>query len=212
MNASSVVRVVLVSGQGALLSEVRLALPGAGFEVFAVDDFEHLERQVVAHQPDVLLLESGLGQASMPAVIGRLSQRWPVLLLASQGASSSVVQAMRAGATGYLLHQSIRRELPLAVVTVHEGYRYLSPKVSGPLLALAVGGPETERDRLTERQKEVLYWLAQGNCTKEIAYLMNLSIKTVNAHKLRLKDRLGIHDLAGLVLYALRRGIIDIPS
>lgn len=212
MVASSVVRVVLVGKPEPLLSEVQLALPVLGFKVFVVEGFEDLERQVAQYQPDALLLAFDALQRPAQVLLGRLSQCWPVLLLATQGGSSNVVQAMRSGVTGYLLRESLRQELPLALRTVLEGYRYLSPRVSGPLLDLAVGGPVADRHLLTERQKEVLYWLAQGHCTKEIAFLMNLSIKTVNAHKIRLKERLGIHDLAGLVLYALRQGIIDLPA
>ena len=212
MVASSLVRIVLIGNPSALSSEVRSAVHSTNFELAVVERIEDLEHQIAQHQPHLLLLAGDLSLCAVVAIIGRFRGRWPVLLLASDVASSRVVRALRAGAAGYLLRGSLQQELPLALHTVLDGHRYLSPRVSGPLLDLAVGATEVDQDRLTLRQKEVLYWLAQGNCTKEIAYLMNLSIKTVNAHKIRLKERLGIHDLAGLVVYALRHGIIDLPS
>lgn len=212
MVGSSQVRIGVVGRKAALATQVRQALSGTGYELIALETGEDLEQRAADCQLQVLLLEFDPAQRAMLTVVARLSERWTTLLLGAQEASRDVVQALRAGASGYVLGNCIGEELGLALRTVLDGYRYLSPRVCAPLFDLAVGGREDSApDCLTERQKEVLYWLVKGNCTKEIAYLMNLSIKTVNAHKIRLKERLGIHDMASLVLYALRQGIIDLP-
>ncbi|WP_435607893.1 LuxR C-terminal-related transcriptional regulator [Pseudomonas knackmussii] len=145
-------------------------------------------------------------------MLRRLGRRWPALLLTADSSPNSVLRALRAGASGYVLQRALEQELSLALHSVLEGYRYVSPRVCEPLLELTVGGQEDASFVLTPRQREVLRLLAQGNCVKEIAYRLDLSIKTVNAHKLRLKERLGINDLAGLVFYALRQGLIDLPA
>ncbi|MNR42547.1 Oxygen regulatory protein NreC [compost metagenome] len=93
------------------------------------------------------------------------------------------------------------------------GHRYLSPRVAGQVIdALSRPAAEAPLEQLTGRQQEVLYWLAKGKSNKEIAFILNLSAKTVDTHRAQIMDRLGIRDLAGLVRYALRRGIIKLDE
>lgn len=193
-----------------LSPDLHRSLSTQGFDVFAEAFAEDFETRIQSHAPSVLLLGREAGH--LPSVLRRLGRRWPALLLSADSSPGSVLKAMRAGAAGYLLQASLEQELVLALNSVVEGYRYISPRVCEPLLEIAVGGREDMQEVLTRRQGEVLRLLAQGNCVKEIAYRLGLSIKTVNAHKLRLKERLGINDLAGLVFYALRQGLIDPPG
>ncbi|WP_371366642.1 LuxR C-terminal-related transcriptional regulator [Pseudomonas sp. QL9] len=212
MQTSSIIRVVLIGPLDSPTTEVCLMAASAKCEIAVVTFDEDFERQIEQHQPHVLLLGSDAVQDSILAVIETLSARWPVLLVARHRALHSVMQALLAGASGYLLGGGIQHELPLALRTVLEGYRYLSPCVLDPLLNRIMSGVSTDHAGLTERQSEVLYWLARGHSVKEVAFLMNLSIKTVNSHKIRLMARLGIRDMTGLVLYGLRQGIIDLPA
>ena len=129
-----------------------------------------------------------------------------------------VVQALRAGASGYLLKDSAPNELEIAVNAVSKGETYLSPAISKHVVndyLRRVSGTDldpTEEPgsfkKLTPRQREILQLIAEGNSTKEIASKLIVSVKTVETHRIQLMERLGIHDVAGLVRYAIRTGII----
>jgi DNA-binding NarL/FixJ family response regulator len=131
-----------------------------------------------------------------------------------------VVQALKAGAAGYLLKDSAPNELEIAVNAVMRGETYLSPAISkhvvdNYLRRISDVSPEKEKGpdifkQLTSRQREILQLIAEGNSTKEIANKLNVSIKTVETHRMQLMDRIGIHDVAGLVRYAIRMGIITV--
>lgn len=131
-----------------------------------------------------------------------------------------VLQALRAGAAGYLLKDSAKVELELAVRAVALGETYLSPPVSKHViaayvkrasgaLAMPIGGHPLER--LTPRQREVLQLIAAGHTSQTIAGTLGISVKTVETHRAQIMERLDIHDLAGLVHYAIRMGITAQP-
>ncbi|HLD68238.1 MAG TPA: response regulator transcription factor, partial [Pseudomonas sp.] len=137
----------------------------------------------------------------------------PVILLSMHDTRDYVIKAMRLGASGYLLKDAAVIELQLALQAVLEGHRYLSPRVAGQVIEAASGVVvEAPLELLTLRQQEVLYWLVKGKSNKEIAFILNLSVKTVDTHRAQIMDRLGIRDLVGLVMYALRRGIIKLDE
>lgn len=123
-----------------------------------------------------------------------------------------LLQALRAGVVGYLLKDAAATELELALGAVARGETYLSPSISRTVidgyLARACGSGVKATDPLTPRQRDILARVAQGHSTKEIAFTLNLSIKTVETHRAQLMERLGIHDVAGLVKYAMRIGLI----
>jgi DNA-binding NarL/FixJ family response regulator len=123
-----------------------------------------------------------------------------------------VLQALRAGANGYLLKDASTAELELAIQAVVKGENYLSPVVSRHVVdgyvRRAGGEPVGTTEPLTPRQKEILQLIAEGNSTKEIASKLDISIKTVETHRTQLMDRLKIHDIPGLVRYAIRIGLI----
>ncbi len=154
----------------------------------------------------------------------RITAQFPnvrIIMLSMYADEEYVLQALRAGASGYLLKGARRPELELAVSAVVHGETYLSPAASkhvvGDFVQRATGGTETKEseqrqaERLTPRQREILQLIAQGQTTKEMARTLNLSVKTVEMHRSQLMDRLGIHDVAGLVRYAIRTGMIS-PS
>jgi DNA-binding NarL/FixJ family response regulator len=124
------------------------------------------------------------------------------------GLNEYVRRALLVGAAGYVLKDAEKSELELALKSVSKGGTYLSPSVSRPLIS-----DYTERvgrhslERLTARQREILQLIAEGNSTKDIAHGLGLSIKTVETHRAQLMARLDIHDIAGLVRYAIRAGI-----
>ena len=122
-------------------------------------------------------------------------------------------QALQAGANGYMLKDAATFELQLAIETVSRGDTYLSPAVSALIVKGYLQQEKQAGDNpLTPRQTEILGLIAAGHNTKEIAFQLGLSIKTVETHRAQLMDRLDIRDIAGLVRYAIRTGLIDAAS
>jgi len=125
-----------------------------------------------------------------------------------------VRRAIKAGASGYLVKDSAPLDLKLAIAAVLRDEIYLSPRVSRHVVSGFLDGTslrnESSIDALTARQREILQLIAEGKSTKEIAYKLNVSIKTVETHRAALMQRLDIHDVAGLVLYAVRHGLISV--
>jgi DNA-binding NarL/FixJ family response regulator len=134
-----------------------------------------------------------------------------VIILSMHANEEYVLQALRAGACGYLLKDVAVAELEWALRAVTRGETYLSPRISKSVIVsyLEHWGPESPpRQNLTPRQREIVQLIAEGKSTKEIAFLLNVSVKTVEAHRAQLMVRLGIHDVASLVRYAIRVGLV----
>ena len=166
-------------------------------------------------QPDLVLMD-----ISMPGLNGldataRLGQAWPairVLILSAHQNEEYVRQALRHGAAAYLLKDAATQELELALRVVLRGETYLSPAVSRGVLSDYVQrlrGDGAAGELLTPRQREVLQLIAQGQSTKEIARGLELSIKTVESHRSQLMKQLDVHEVAGLVRYAMRMGLVS---
>ena len=122
-----------------------------------------------------------------------------------------VLQALRAGAAGYLLKGSAVPELELAVQAVARGESYLSPAVSRHVVdeyVARTGGEADPLAALTLRQREVLQLVAEGHTSKEVAQRLGLSPRTVETHRAQIMERLGVHDLPGLVRFAVRVGLV----
>lgn len=135
-----------------------------------------------------------------------------VVMLSVHTDEEYVLQALRAGAAGYLLKDAGRVELEIAVAAVARGETYLSPAVSrhvvGDYVRRTGSGVEGRLETLTPRQREILQLIAEGKSTKEIASILDVSVKTVETHRAQLMERLDIHDVAGLVRYAIRTGVV----
>ena len=127
-----------------------------------------------------------------------------------------MARALKAGVCGYLLKDAAADELPVLLRAVMSGETYLSPAIAkhvvdGYLQARegpASDGPPSELDRLTPRQREILQLVAEGRSTKEVAQVLDLSIKTVEAHRGQIMARLEIRDVPGLVRFAIRSGLV----
>ena len=210
-------RVVLVDDHELVRAGIRSLLHEAGYEVVAEgSDGDQVEALIEQHQPDVLLLDLTMRRCSGLEALTMVRSRWPglpVILLSMHDTRDYVLKAMQMGASGYLLKDAAVIELQLALQSVLGGHRYLSPRVAGQVIDAASGrGGEDPLELLTSRQQEVLYWLAKGKSNKEVAFILNLSVKTVDTHRAQIMERLAIRDLAGLVMYALRRGIIKLDE
>ena len=138
-----------------------------------------------------------------------------VLVLSSYGEDEYVHQLTEAGAAGYLLKGAAVTDLVKAIREVRKGRAFFSPAICKRLMnhyreTLVKGAPVRKRtDLLTSREAEVLQLIAEGEANKQIAAELNLSIKTVERHRQRLMNRLGIHDIAGLTRYAISKGVIE---
>jgi DNA-binding NarL/FixJ family response regulator len=123
-----------------------------------------------------------------------------------------VTQALRAGVAGYLVKGAAVAELPLAIKSVMNGETYLTPKISRSLVERFLDDGEQSADPLaglTSRQREILQLIAEGRTTKEIGGILDVSVKTVETHRARLMERLDIHDVPGLVRFAIRAGLVS---
>ena len=166
------------------------------------------------HRPDVVLLDISMPGTGGLEASAQLKQELPevrVVMLSMHANEEYVLQALRAGAVGYMLKDSATAELELALQAVMQGETYLSPPISKQVVegyVQRVGAEQPAADHLTPRQRQVLQLIAEGLSTKEIAYRLELSVKTVETHRAQLMERLQIRDIAGLVKYAIRNGLV----
>jgi DNA-binding NarL/FixJ family response regulator len=169
------------------------------------------------HTPDVALVDIAMPELNGLEVVGRVARSSPrtrVVIVTMHAGEAFVAQALRAGVAGYLLKDAAADELALMLRAVGRGETYLSPAVSrqvvdGYLARAGAEAPPQPLDLLTPRQREILQLVAEGKSTKEIAQLLDLSVKTVENHRAQLMDRLDIRDVAGLVRYAIRVGLVS---
>ncbi len=169
-------------------------------------------------RPEVVLLDLAMPGASGFEVLKTTSEKFPeihVIVLTVHDAEEYAFQALRAGAAGYLPKSAASSELRLAIEHVMSGKKYLSPTIEQK--ATFESGRSTSEglapmSELTPRQLEVLTLIAEGHSTKDIARALNISVKTVETHRAQLMDRLNIHDVASLVRYAIRMGLVSIEQ
>ncbi len=164
-------------------------------------------------RPDVVLLDIAMKGMNGLEAAARLRELHPgikVIILSMHASEEYVLQALRAGAAAYLIKDSATAELELALRSVMRGETYLSPAISRQVVEGYVQrvGAGAGEDPLTPRQREVLRRIAEGRSTKEIAFDLGLSVKTVETHRAQIMERLAIRDVAGLVRYAMRTGLV----
>jgi DNA-binding NarL/FixJ family response regulator len=163
-------------------------------------------------RPDVAALD-----VSMPLLNGLEAARqiagWDrgprVILLTVHAEDRYVLEALRAGVRGYVLKKQAAADLVRAIREVSGGGVYLSPGISSAVVEAIRFPNRPPEEPLTVREREVLQLVAEGKTTKEIAVLLDVSVKTADAHRTRLMQKLDIHDIAGLTRYAIRQGIIQ---
>ncbi len=166
------------------------------------------------HRPDIVLMDLELPHVNGRQATAAITREYPdirVIILSMHTDQQSVVEALQAGAAGYLPKSAGDHELQQAIELVMQGQTYLSPHVSHHLINYIRQDdePEDEDSALTPRQIEILKLIANGRSTKEIAQELHISIKTVEAHRANIMERLDIRDVAGLVRYALKTGLVE---
>ena len=209
---------VLIADDHTLVREslVGLLQGDAGIVVVAqaADGVETVEK-ALATRPDVVVTDLSMPRLGGLEVVRRLREALPdtkVLVLTMHKEDEYVLQAVRAGASGYLVKDSAAADLLAAVRSLHGGRGYFGPQAA-MTLAEQLQHPERALDdpygRLTTREREVFHLLAEGLTTKEIARRLDISVKTAENHRGRVLDKLGTRNTAELVRYALRKGLLD---
>jgi DNA-binding NarL/FixJ family response regulator len=165
--------------------------------------------------PDLVLMDIAMKELGGLEALPRITKTFPsvkVVILSAHANEEYVIRALRSGAAGYMLKDAASAELQLAIDSVTQDKIYLSPSISRTVIDSyleRVGGPFSPLEQLTPRQREILQLIAEGKNTKEIADTLDISVKTVEAHRLQLMARLNIHDVPGLVRYAVRSGLVS---
>ncbi|HEY5931803.1 MAG TPA: response regulator transcription factor [Nitrospira sp.] len=201
------------AGMKALMQKIE------GTEVVAdMGDGLEAVKYVRTAAPDLVLMDiamPGLNGLDATARIVKESPTTRVILLSMHANEEYLRQALHVGASGYLLKGAELAELELALKTVAGGERYLTPAVAKYAVEAfreKSEGPVGPLAKLSMRQREILQLVAEGQTTKDIAHRLNLSVKTVETHRSQLMERLDIHDVPGLVRFAMRVGLIQPDS
>ena len=170
------------------------------------------------NRPDLVLLDITMPELNGFEVLDNLKKEFPgvrVVVLTVHDSEEYAVHAIRAGAHGFLPKSAAGSELELAIKAVMRGEFYLSPEFSKRAFLEHVADAAQGRSplaELTPRQREVLRMIAERHTTKDIARNLNISAKTVESHRAKLMERLDIHDVAGLVHYAIKTGLVRIDE
>lgn len=170
---------------------------------------------VKSRLPNLVLMDVGMAELGGLEALPRIVKDFPgvkVIILSAHANEEYVIRALRSGAAGYMLKDAATAELEFAIRSVSEDKTYLSPSISRTVIddyLQRVGGTISRLEQLTSRQREILQLVAEGKNTKEIASGLDISVKTVESHRLQLMERLNIHDVPGLVRYAVRSGLVS---
>jgi len=169
------------------------------------------------HRPDVAVMDIAMKELNGIEATMQIQRRSPdtaVLILSMFSDDRYVMRAVKAGARGYLLKDSVEDDLLKAIRATHAGHSYFSPQIARTLLDAYARGLNTQEveDRyelLTTRERQIYQLLAEGRSNKEIAQLLELSLHTVETHRVRIMEKMDVHSAAELVLSAVRRGLIS---
>lgn len=168
-------------------------------------------------RPDVVVMDIAMPELNGIEATTRILEQVPtarVLILSMHRSEDFVRRALAAGASGYLVKDSAPLELQLAMDAIARDETYVSSRVSSVLLAALRTGRTLDDTAslgmLTARQREILQMIAEGKNTKEIAFRLEVSTKTIESHRAALMQRLGIRDVAGLVIFAVRSNLVEL--
>jgi two-component system response regulator NreC len=213
-----VIRVLLADDHTIVREGVRLCLEAMGdIEVVAeAEDGQTAVSLAAQLRPDVAVVDLTMPRLSGVEAIRQIKRDVPsveVVVLSVHDSEAYVVQALRAGAAGYVLKRNAATELAAAIRAAHDGQAYLHPSIARRVIddylsRIHASEDSEPYDRLTPREREVLQLAAEGHTTRAIAGLLCLSTKTVEHHRASLMTKLGLHGQTELVKYAIRAGLV----
>jgi len=207
------IRLLLADDHRLVRESLRALLEREGYEVVAeAGDGREAVRLARELNPDLAVLD-----VAMPELNGleaarqlqRAAPRTRTVLVTMHEEEQYVAEALAAGVKGYVLKSQVAHDLLRALDEVAGGSVYLSPRVSHVLVDISLGRRRIGDDPLTDREREVLHLIAEGRTTRQVAAALGVSVKTAESHRSRLMKKLDIHEVAGLVRYAIRRGLIS---
>jgi two-component system, NarL family, response regulator NreC len=213
------IRILLSDDHNILRDGMRLLLerqPGFVVVGEASDGRETLDL-AQNHQPDVVVMDIAMPNMNGIEATRRITEKHPrmgVVILSMHYDESYVIRSLKAGARAYLLKDAMKSELIAAIHAVAEGRSFFSPKISRILQedyvqALGRKGADDSYELLTGREREILQLVAEGKTNKEIANTLNLSLYTVDTHRTHILQKLNLHSVPEVILYAVRKGIIS---
>lgn len=211
------IRILLADDHTIMRRGLRLLLeshPEFSVVAEAADGRQAVER-AEATEPDVAVLDIAMPNLSGIEAAQRINAASPhtaIVILSMHSDEGYVLRALKAGAKGYLLKDSAESDLIAAIQSVHDGKTFFSPEITTMLMddyvrEIRTRGAEDSYDLLTSREREILQLLVELKSNKEIAQLLNLSLYTVETHRRNLHEKLNLHSLPELILYAVRKGV-----
>ncbi len=211
------IRVMLADDHTLVRAGIRALLEKLpGVEVVGeADDGREVLKLIKLHRPDIVLMDIAMPGLNGLEAAARMAKEFPdvrVIILSMHHNEEYVWQALKAGAAGYLLKKAATAELATALQHVAHGQVYLSQEISTRLLKKfslqAIGDRKSPLEQLTGRQREILQLIAEGQNTKQIGEILKVSPKTVEYHRMKLMECLNIHDVPGLVRFAMQAGLL----
>ena len=213
------IRILLADDHTVMRRGIRLLLESQPeFSVVAeASDGRQAVQQAEATMPDVAVMDIAMPNLSGIEAAERIASAQPntaIVILSMHSDEGYVLRALKVGAKGYLLKDSVEGDLIEAIKAVHQGKTFFSPEISKMLVEdyvreIRTRGAEDTYDLLTSREREILQLLAERKSNKEIALALNLSVYTIETHRRNLHEKLNLHSLADLILYAVRKGLIS---
>jgi two-component system response regulator NreC len=213
------IRILLADDHTVMRRGLRLLIESQPeFSVVAeASDGRQAVQQAEAMLPDVAVMDIAMPNLSGIEAAQRIAAALPntaIVILSMHSDEGYVLRALKVGAKGYLLKDSAEGDLIEAIKAVHQGKTFFSPEISKMLVEdyvreIRTRGAEDTYDLLTSREREILQLLAERKSNKEIALALNLSVYTIETHRRNLHEKLNLHSLAELILYAVRKGIIS---
>ena len=207
------IRIVLADDHVLVRQGIKSLLEREGMQVLAeASNGQEAVRKVEKLNPDVAIMDIGMALLNGVDAVRTLSRSCPKtksILLTQHEEDQYVSEALHAGGKGYVLKSQIANDLVLAIRKVLRGEVYLSPGLAD---AVEAYGSKAERSAhpLTARERQVLQLIAEGMSNKEIASLLGVTIKTTESHRVRLMQKLDIHEVASLVRYAVKHGLVQV--
>jgi len=212
MNKGTGKRVVVADDHSLFRQGLVALLEREGFEVVGeASDGHEAIRLVRQTSPAIVLLDFSMPLLNGIEATREILKRAPdtnVMLLTMYDDEVNVLESLRAGVRAYILKNQTAMELEGAIREVLRGSIYLSPGISEAVVNACMSKEDKPIELLTDRERQVLQLIAEGHTTKSIASVLYLSVKTAESHRTRIMQRLGIHNIASLVRYAIRRGMI----